>query len=193
MNSFESKKPNENILRKAEIHDIPIIFSLLRENLAKNLTQEEKSDGFLYYEPTTVELEKIIHDTGIYLSLQGTELKGYLMTMSKELALSIPFERELVENAERMTYEEKPLGDYRYAILAQICIAKKFRNGMTFNRLHVSAQSALKDFGFELGVGEIEDTNTTSRAVHKYLSDIGTYTATSGLKWHVMVADLRKD
>jgi hypothetical protein len=173
--------------------DVPIILSLLRINLAKNLSEEEKKGGFLYYEPMQEEMEKIINDTGVYLSMRGSELKGYFITMSKELALSIPFESELVTQADQMVYEDTLVKDYNYAVLAQICIAKAFRGGMTFNRLHLMTQSMLKEQGYEIGVGEIADTNSNSLAVHSYLTDIGMYSATSGLKWHIMVADFRKD
>lgn len=189
----EKQNFKEDILRKAEVVDIPIILDLLRKNLAKNLSEEEKKDGFLFYEPNDEEIKKILNDTGIYLSLRGEELKGYLMTMSKELAKSIPFEAELIEKADKMFYDGKELSEYNYAVLAQICIAKEFRRGMTFNKLHVATGTMLKEQGYEMGVGEVADTNNMSLSVHKYLADVGTYIASSGLKWHILVSDLRKD
>ncbi|MES3005850.1 MAG: hypothetical protein V4664_02790 [Patescibacteria group bacterium] len=189
----EKHNHKEIIIRKAEALDVPLILDLLTKNLARNLSEEEKKDGFFHFEPTYEELLKIINDTGVYLSLRGEELKGYFITMSKELAQTIPFEAEMLANAERMLYEGKPLSEYNYVVLAQICVAKEFRGGMTFNRLHLATQSILKEQGFEIGFGEIEDTNSTSLAVHSYLTDVGTYIASSGLKWHIMVSDLRKD
>lgn len=193
MNGFESLPQREDILRKAEAFDAPLIFKLLRENLAKNVSAEEKRDDLLHYEPTDEELETIINDTGVYLSLRGETLKGYFMTMSKELAASIPFEAELLEHAEEMLFKDKLIKEYDYVILAQICVAKEFKGGMTFHRLHVATHSMLKEQGFEIGVGEILDTNSLSLAVHSDLEDAGAYVASSGLKWHVKILDLRKD
>lgn len=183
----------EDIFRKAEAIDAPVILDLLTKNLLRNLSEEEKKDGFFHFEPTNEEMVNIINDTGIYLSLKGEKLKGYFMTMSRELAQTIPFEAEMIMNAEAMMHEGKPISEYNYVVLAQICIAKEFRGGMTFNQLHVAAQSALKEKGFEICFGEIEDTNKKSLKVHGFMTDIGTYVALSGLTWHIMVSDFRKD
>ena len=193
MNNFEIPSKKEDVIRKAEIVDAPKILDLLRINLAKNLSEDEKKGGFLYFEPTSEELERIINDTGIYLSMRGDDLKGYFITMSKELAKDIPFEAEFIKNAEKMSYDGKSIEEHNYAILAQICIAKEYRQGVTFHRLHLMTQSALKNQGFEIGIGEIEDKNDVSLSVHRNYTDAGTYTASSGLLWHVIVVDLRKD
>jgi len=189
----EKVNEKESIIRRAEIIDIPLIFDLLKKNLHKNLTEDERKEGFVFYEPTDEEMVKIINDTGVYLSLRGTELKGYFITMSKDLAETITFEAELLKNADKMVYDGKSLAEYNYALLAQIVIAKEYRGGMTFYRLHLVTQSMLKDQGFELGVGEVADNNSKSLAVHSYLTDVGTYTAESGTKWHILVSDLRND
>lgn len=189
----ESEHFNENIIRKAEVADIPSILKLLQENLAKNLSEEEQKDGFFHFEPTEEEMKKIVNDTGVYISLKGETLKGYFITMSKELGQTIPFEAEMIAHAEEMEYEGRAIKEYKYVLLAQICVAKEFRGGMTFNRLHLATQTMLKEQGFEIGFGEVEDKNSTSLAVHKYLTNVGTYNSQSGLKWHILVADLRKD
>ena len=194
MHNPEKYKSEENIYRKAEIMDKPIILDLLRRNLFKNLSEEEREkEGFIIYEPTDEEFVKIVKDTGIYLSFRGNEFKEYFITMSKGLARTIPLQAEFIANADKMSYEGKPLAEYNYALIAQIVVAKEFRGGMTFNKLHIGTQSMLKEQGYELGVGEVADINKKSLAVHGYLTDIGIYTAKSGFKWHVVVADLRKD
>jgi len=191
--NFEQFKSQESIFRKAEIVDIPIIKKLLQENLSKNLSEEEKEEGFLFYEPKDEELEIIIKDTGIFISLKGDELKGYFMTMSSELAEKLPFINEMIENMDGMEYEDRPIKSYKYAILTQINISKKYRRGTTFFRLHAYTQDALRNAGYEIGVGEVSDTNKNSLDVHRNLVDIGIYQSNQGIKWHVLVVDLRKE
>jgi hypothetical protein len=125
--------------------------------------------------------------------LKGSVLKGYFITISKELALTIPFEAEFIKNAERMFFKDKLISEYNYALLAQLLVAKEFRGGMTFHRLHDETESSLNEQGYELAIGEIVDHNETSLAVHRYFTDVGTYVAESGMKWHVMVLDLNED
>jgi hypothetical protein len=114
--------------------------------------------------------------------------------MSKELAKTIPFEAEFVENAEKMLFEGKPIKDYNYALLAQLCIAKEYRFSMTFGKLHFYTHSMLKEQGFEIVVGEIDDENKRSLSSHSGdFFDAGIYTASSGAKWHIMVKDYTKE
>ncbi|MFA7252786.1 MAG: hypothetical protein WC027_02930 [Candidatus Paceibacterota bacterium] len=188
---YNPEKPiiEKDVFRKAEAIDIPMISELLAKSLAKNLPEEEKKDG-LYYEPNADDLLKIINDTGIQLCIRGDKLKGYFITMSKELAQTIPFEHELLANAQEVQYKGKSIKNYNYALLAQICIAKEFRGGRTFYKLHQETQEMLADQGYEIGLAEISDKNTTSLAVHRNHADVGTYIAISGMKWHIFVVDL---
>ena len=190
MQSPEKINITETIYRRAELIDKPLILDLLRKNLAKNLPDDEKKFG-LYYEPSDDEFKKIIDDSGVFLCLKGEELKGYFITMSTELAKTIPFEAELVYKASDMVYDGKRIDEYKYALLAQICIAKEYRRGMTFHRLYLGTQSMLREQGYEIGVGEISDQNSVSLAVHRNNTEVGTYTASSGIKWHVTVVELR--
>ena len=64
------------IIRKAEVSDGPAILELLTKNLYKNLSPEDRGGGFVIFEPTAQELEKIINDVGIILSFSGNELEG---------------------------------------------------------------------------------------------------------------------
>jgi predicted GNAT superfamily acetyltransferase len=194
MNEFESPKTSEEITRKAEVIDVPIILNLLRENLGQYLPEDsKKKEGFLSFNPTEAELAEIINDTGVVINMKGNELKGYFITLSKDLARKSSFWNEMLDNAESMDYEGKKIGDYNYALIGQICVAKAFRGGMTFNRLYYTTSSMLKEKGYEVAIGEIASDNAKSLAVHSFLTEIGTYESNSGIKWHVMILDLSKD
>lgn len=165
----------------------------MNENLLKNLNEDEKSDGFVTYEPTDEDLIKLIHDTGIFLNLKGLDLKGYIITSSTKVGREIPFFREMIDEMEKMDYDGKSIREYNYGILVQINISKKYRRGTTFFRLHTYAQENLKKLGFELAIGEVADDNPNSLEVHKNFADVGTYKAESGRIWHILVGDLRED
>ncbi len=177
------------IIRKAEVSDGPAILELLTKNLYKNLSPEDRGGGFVIFEPTAQELEKIINDVGIILSFSGNELEGYLMVMSKKLALTFAFEKELLTYAEQLKYQGKFISEYNYILLAQICIAKEARGKGTLKQLHQAMRIMLKDKGYEIGIGEIADTNSKSLGVHGFMIEVGTYTDSSRIKWHVVIAD----
>lgn len=190
---FNPEKPSQEktVIRKAEMADISSIRNLLENNLGEMLTEEQKKDGFVTWNPSDEEMSEIINDTGIVLSMVGENLKGYAITMSREVGHRNPFFSEMLESAEKMEFEGRPLSEYRYVVFAQICIDKMFRGGMTFHRLHVTTQNMLKEQGFEMWVGEIADSNKKSLAVHSTYEDVGIYKAANGIEWHIIVGDLR--
>ena len=192
MYSPEMIQQEKTIIRKAELADIPSIKELLEKNLGSALSDVEREGGFLTWNPDAGELESVIRDSGIYLSIQGGHLKGYLITMSKALGHSNSFFSEMIRYAESMEFDGKHIEEYAYVIFAQICIAKEFRGGMTFTRLHFAAQSALKDT-YDIWIGEIADMNHKSLAMHSNYFDAGTYVSAENTKWHVIVGDLRDE
>jgi hypothetical protein len=192
LHSIESVDNKGPSIRLAEVGDAPQILDILRQNLAVNLSLEDKQERFLYYEPTISELEQTINDVGILVATDGDEIKGYLIIMSRELASDIPFMREMIEKSGEMKYDGKDLNEYRYAVLAQTCIAKEYRGGMTFARLHAMKNEIMKQKGYELGIAEIADQNLKSRSVHSFFTEIGTYLSSSDVLWHVVVQDFRK-
>jgi hypothetical protein len=194
MNDFENINKEKTVIRRAEIPDIPSIRRLIENSLGDNLSEKEKEkEGFVTWNPTENELAEIINDSGIVVSISGEKLKGYAITMSREAGHRNPFFAEMLSQAEKMEFDGKLIADYNYVIFAQICIDKSFRGGMTFVRLHSATQEILKEQNYEIFVGEIADTNRKSLAVHSNYTDIGTYDSERGIKWHVIVGDLREE
>jgi hypothetical protein len=92
-----------------------------------------------------------------------------------------------------MMFDGKKIEDYKYGVLAQLCISENFRGTpMVFLRLHQATHSMLKDAGCELAIGGVWEGNTASMRAHQFLQDIGTYVSSSGKRWHIFVADLRQ-
>lgn len=193
MDNIESMPTEKTITRRAESFDIPSILNLLVKNLGTNLSAEEKKEGFVTWRPPEEELVEIIKGTGVIVSVIGSKLKGYAITMSKEAGSKNPFFGEMLGYAEKMIYKGKPLSEYKSAIFAQICIEKEYRNGTTFAQLHSRTHEMLKDQGFEIFIAEVADSNQKSLNVHSMYTDVGTYNSANGEKWHVIVGDLRDE
>ena len=189
---MENKEKTNDVVRRAVAADAPFILKLLRENSVQNLKKEELKDGFVIYNPTLDELLKVIADTGVFVCFEKQVLKGYFMSMSRELAETIPFENELLQNSADLKYDNKQIKNYKHAIYAQICIAKEYRGGQIFKKLHVAAEQSLVVQGYELGIAEIAEENIKSKSVHGFMPEIGTYESKSGIHWHIHVRDLRK-
>lgn len=125
--------------------------------------------------------------------MKGSELKGYFITLSKELASKSPFWEEMLSSAQNIQYEGKKVKDYNYALIGQICVEKSFRGGITFSKLYSTTATMLREIGYEIAIGEIAGDNSKSLAVHSFLKEIGVYKSISGQEWHIVILDLMKD
>jgi hypothetical protein len=139
-------------------------------------------------------LREIIDELGIVIEKEGETLKGYLMVMTPERAAKTELFPELLNALEDITYDGKKLSEYNFCVLAQIATDEKFRAGNVFKKLHAFTHSWLSQL-YEIGVGEIDDRNQRSLAVHTKvakMTDAGTYTSHDEKKWHVVLFDYRK-
>ena len=87
-----------------------------------------------------------------------------------------------------MYFEGKPLQERRFCILAQVCIDQDFRGKGILEQIYKGACMTLKT-KFELGIGEIDDSNQRSLYAHVNnigMQDIGQY-CFNGVKWHIVV------
>lgn len=193
MKKNEPQNNMEEAVKRAEVLDVPKILKLLHENLEQNLTEDKKKkEGFLSFCPTEKELVEIINDEGVIINTKGSVLKGYFITLSKELADTIPFWIEMLNNTGKMEYEGIKIKDYNYVLIGQICVAKSFRDGVSFSKLYSAVTSILKSRGYEIAIGEISGDNYKSLVAHSFLKELGVYKSISNQEWHVVALDLKK-
>ncbi len=168
----------------ASKNDVPLIHELVNKYLEEN-PENKKEDGFLAYNPTEEELYKIVSELGVVVDKKGKEIKGYLMMLTPELAQKTEFFGELLGKLDDFLYKNKKLSQYNFCILAQIAISKEHRNSGTFKNLHSFTNFIVRQKGYEIGIGEIDDRNRRSLLVHTKLAgmkDVGVYKAKNGKK-----------
>ncbi|MFZ2149932.1 MAG: GNAT family N-acetyltransferase [Minisyncoccia bacterium] len=174
--------------------DIIEIIRLQQENLAPNVSGKEKQEqGFVSVETSEQLLKEIIKQEGIVVARLEGKVVGYLIPMSVEhtvqqVSMLDPF----IEKLQTLTFDDKPLKDYKYCILTQVCVDKKYRGRGILEKLYGELKTKLSD-KYELGVSEISSNNP--RSLHVHLNKIGLKVAeqysAEGKDWHIVILDFR--
>jgi ribosomal protein S18 acetylase RimI-like enzyme len=188
--SFEEFKPEIGLAIESDLSDIA---GLQQENLARNVSEEERQQqGFVSVETTPELLQEIAEQEGIIIARAGEKVVGYLMPMSVEHGKQIPLLDPFIGRFKHIQFEGKPLDEYRYCILGQACVAKNYRGRGILEKLYQELETRLAD-KYDLGVSEIGANNPRSLRAH--LGKIGLKVAerysAEGRDWFIVILDFR--
>lgn len=190
----------KNLLKKfkpeiglATEQDLPDIARLQQENLGRNISKEEKQQqGFVSVETSPELLKEITDQEGITVARDGEKVVGYLMPMSVEQGRKIPLLDPFIERFKNIQFKGKPLDEYRYCILGQVCIDKSYRGKGILEKLYQELETRLAD-KYDLGVSEIGTNNPRSLRAH--LDKVGLKVAeqysAKGKDWYFVILDFR--
>ena len=173
--------------------DLSAIARLQQENLAPNVSADEKQQqGFVSVETPPDLLKEIAEQEGITVARAEGKTIGYLLPMSVEHGKQIPLLGPFIERFKTIQFEGKPLDEYRYCILGQVCIDKNYRGKGILEKLYQELETRLAD-NYDLGVSEIGANNPRSLRAH--LGKVGLRVAeqysAEGRDWYIVILDFR--
>lgn len=168
------------------------IHSLNQQNLKQALSEEEKKEeGFVTWLYSPGLLQKMHVLAPSIIAKKDDEVIGYALTTLKESGAFHTDLKIMMEHMAPLRYKNKPLDEYRYYFMGQICMDKNFRTKGLFNQLY---QYHKKIYGnrFELIVTEVSVSNDRSLYAHKKtgFESIHSYTDAKDT-WEVMAWDWR--
>jgi L-amino acid N-acyltransferase YncA len=95
----------------------------------------------------------------------------------------------MISNIQLVEYQGKPLANYNFYLMGQICIHKDYRGKGIFDLLY-QHHKLIYSRGYELLVTEISANNKRSLRAHEKLGFKTTYTYTDNMdEWKVVVWD----
>jgi hypothetical protein len=147
--------------------DLLGIQELLRSNLRQNLSVDTQSSrGYLSIEYSLDFLRRINQVAPSIIAIDSaSKLVGYALVISPEFAPELPDLQELTLMISTLEYKSKPLRNYTYYIMGQVCIADDFRGQKIFDRMY-HKQHQLYGDRFQLLITCISDKNTRSLRAH---------------------------
>ncbi|GAA4208562.1 hypothetical protein GCM10022289_32620 [Pedobacter jeongneungensis] len=165
------------------------ILELQKQNLKQDLTpQQIKEQGFVTVSHSLDDLEKMhLHEPNI-IAKDGDVVAAYVLGMTVQSKNDIPRLVEMYESFDHIIYREKPVSDYSYIVVGQVCVGKDYRGKGLFDQCY----DAYKDYfkgKYDFAITEIASINLRSMHAHKRIGFevIHTYTDNTDVEWNVVV------
>lgn len=171
--------------------DLEGILELQKQNLKQNLAPAQiTAQGFVTVSHSTDDLEKMHRYEPNIVAKDGDVIAAYVLAMTDQSKNDIPRLVEMYESFDDILYHEKPVSDYHYIVVGQVCVGYDYRGKGLFDECY----QAYKDYfngRYDFAITEIASINLRSMNAHKRVGFevIYTYTDRTDVEWNVVVWD----
>lgn len=169
--------------------DLNDILNLQKKNLPKNLdTTAREEQGFVTVDHSFEVLESLNQHEAHIVAKIDNQVIGYVLTMTQKSRNDIPILFPMFAMFDETAFEGKPISEYKYMLVGQVCVAKEYRGRGIFSSLyelykkHYSSQ-------YDFAITEVATTNQRSLRAHEKIGfePIFTYADPYGTEWAVIV------
>jgi len=151
----------------ASTEDIQMILDLQQKNLKGLISAEEKEQqGFVTLQHDLGTLQQMHTLAPSVIIKDNDKVVAYALSELKECRELVPDLEPMFTLFDSLSWNGKPLNDYRYYVMGQICIDKAYRGQGLFERLYAHHKS-LYQSKFDLFVTEISTSNYRSLRAHE--------------------------
>jgi ribosomal protein S18 acetylase RimI-like enzyme len=149
------------------ISELQQILLLQKENLKQHVDNTEKqSQGFVTVEHT-IDLLQQMHNLAPSIIVKDEEqLAGYALTMLYECKALVPELVTMFAHFNNLSRNGKPLSEFKYYVMGQICVNKAYRGQGVFDMLYHKHRDVYMD-RFDFIITEISTSNTRSIRAHE--------------------------
>lgn len=146
--------------------DIRGILKLQQANLRKNVPPSVQVDqGFVTVEHDPNVLTRMNQAAPSIIAKDGDTVVGYALTMLPEFGTDVPELLSLFELINTLTYNKKPLTDYPYYVMGQVCVADGYRGQQLFDRMYQHHRDVYSS-RYQLLITDISANNVRSLRAH---------------------------
>ncbi|MGC4036253.1 MAG: GNAT family N-acetyltransferase [Chitinophagaceae bacterium] len=173
-------------------NDLQQILDLQIKNLKNNISSEEKSEqGFLTM-PFTMKMLEIFHAIAPSVIIKDDEkVVAYAIVLMQECRRAYPDLEPLFATFSRLSWKNKPLYDYNFYVMGQICIDKDYRSKGLFEMLYHKHRDTYQS-QFDFIITDISTSNLRSLKAHHRVGFITIERFKDVLdEWDVVVWDWR--
>ncbi|MCL6267483.1 GNAT family N-acetyltransferase [Flagellimonas myxillae] len=156
------------------------ILELQRQNLPKNLTEEERhKEGFLTVEHSYEILKEMNEVCGHIIALDSDKVVAYALCMHPKFAESIEVLKPMFHEINKVVQ-----GKHNYMVMGQICVAKSHRGQGVFRRLYNTMKERLPQ-GIDTIITEVDGKNQRSINAHAAIgfTELKRYMGEQGKEW----------
>lgn len=163
------------------------ILLLQKENLLQNINEKERqSQGFVTLQHTLAILKQLHGLAPSVIIKQNEKVVGYALTMLKECRQLMPDLEAMFSIFDRLHWKNRPLNDYRFYVMGQVCVAKNSRGKGLVEMLYQHHKKIYQP-KFELLITEIATRNVRSLRAHEKVGFRTVHTHVDELdKWRIV-------
>lgn len=146
--------------------DVRGILALQRPNLRKNVPADvQSSQGFVTVEHDPDVLTHMNQAAPSIITKDDDTVVGYALTMLPEFGADVPELLPLFGLINTLTYQEKPLREYAWYVMGQVCVAGGYRGQQLFDRMFEHHREVYGN-RFQLLITGISASNVRSLRAH---------------------------
>ncbi|MDF7814722.1 GNAT family N-acetyltransferase [Hymenobacter sp. YC55] len=147
--------------------DLRDILDLQKQNLVGNLPADVQArEGFVTLQYTLTELQQLHAAAPSIIARADGRLVGYALVAVPSVRGLVPPLDELFTMAETLPYRGRPIADYSYYLMGQICVADGYRGLGLFDKLY-QAHRVFYSSHYQLLVTDIAARNARSLRAHE--------------------------
>ena len=179
------------ILVSQTTKDLKGIIALQKLNLRADLsTTEIKEQGFVTVSHSLSDLEMMHQHEPNIIAKNEDKVIAYVLGMTEQSKSDIPRLVEMYESFDHIQYKGKSVAEYKYIVVGQVCVDKRYRGQGLFDRIYQVYKNYFQD-KYTFAITEIASINLRSMKAHERLGfeTIYTYTDGSDTEWNVVVWD----
>lgn len=170
--------------------DLAQIIDLQRANLRENINEAtQQSQGFVVARYDVPFLERLYAAEPPLVAYDGDKVVGYCLPTPLTVAAASEFLQSTSEMIAGLTYKGKPITDYRYCLMGQICVAEGYRGEGLFDKLYLAMREQLQG-RYDLVVTEVSYRNARSMRAHQRIGYEIIHSYQHDEHWAVVVWDL---
>jgi hypothetical protein len=175
--------------------DVQGILALQQANLRKNVPLDVQLDqGFVTVEHDPAVLTRMNQAAPSVIAKDGDTVVGYALTMLPEFGTDVPELLPLFALIDSLTYKDRPLSEYPYYVMGQVCVADGYRGQRLFDRMYQHHRDVYSD-RFQVLITDISANNTRSLKAHARVGFEAIHNfhdSTLGETWVVVLWDWKK-
>ncbi|MEJ0101634.1 MAG: GNAT family N-acetyltransferase [Bacteroidota bacterium] len=168
------------------------ILDLQKRNLKQHISENEKDEqGFLTM-PFDMPMLETLHAVAPTVIIKDDDnVVAYAIVLLQEGRKAYPDIEPMFVNFENLSWQGKPLYDYKFYAMGQICVDKAYRGKGLFDMLYQKHKEIYQN-KFDFIVTEISTSNYRSLNAHKRVGFVIINTFTDPLdEWDVVIWDWR--
>ncbi len=174
--------------------DLEQILALQRQNVEEELCPDEVvADGFVTVRHDLPLLRDMNRAESHIVAKSGGRVVGYALVMLRAFEDRIPILGPMYDKLSRLSYQGRPVEEYRYFIMGQVCVAKLFRGSGAFAGMY-SKMRALYSPKYRMVITEVARRNMRSIRAHEKVGFelLHRYRDSAAEEWDVVLCDWGK-